>query len=125
MARPVIQVALIVISLLQAFCVFFQAFLAGSFLSGTDQSVRIHEIGGWITFFVAVLQVILMALPAARQFGIWLLVSSVGITTAEILQLGTGYGRFMQVHIPLAVLIVGGLVWQVTWIVRKQSPARV
>lgn len=124
MPRPFLQVALIVTCLLQVFCVFLQAVLAGSFLSGIDASVRMHEIGGWVTFSVAVLQVVLLALPAARRFGIWLLVSSVGNAAGELLQLGTGYGRFMGVHIPLAVLIVSGLVWQVTWIVRKQTPAR-
>lgn len=124
MPRPVFQVALILTCLLQACCVFVQAVLAGSFLSGTDAAVWMHEVGGWITFLVAVFQVVLLALPAGRRYGIWLLVSSVGIATAEILQLGTGYGRFLRVHIPLAVLIVSGLVWQVTWIVRKQFPAR-
>ena len=124
MPRPILQVALIVTCLLQVFCVFLQAVLAGSFLSGTDASVRMHEIGGWVTFLVAVLQVVLLALPAARRFGIWLLVSSVGIATGELLQLGTGYGRFLRVHIPLAVLIVGGLAWQVTWIVQRQSSER-
>jgi hypothetical protein len=124
MARFTLQTALIATTLLQACCVFAQAIFAGSFLSGSDAMVRVHEIGGWVTFAMAMVQVILIALPAGRRYGIWLLISSVGIATAETLQLGTGYGRFLQVHIPLSVLIVGGLVWQVVWISRKEFASR-
>jgi hypothetical protein len=40
------------------------------------------------------------------------------IFLAEGLQIGTGYGRFLTVHVPLAVLIFGGLAAQTVWVFR-------
>ena len=113
---------LVCISLLQVLAVFLQGGLAGSFLSGDDASVALHEIGGWTTLALALVQLGLLSVRAGRSYGLWLLMSSVGIVLAEALQLGSGYGRFLRVHIPLAILIAGGLTWQIVWIA-KHPPA--
>jgi hypothetical protein len=107
---------LIAVSLLQAFVIYGQGVLAGSFLSGSDFAVSLHEIGGWIALFLALGQLFLLIGTSGRRYGLWLLTSSVGIVLGEALQLGSGYGHFLQVHIPLAVFIVGGITWQIFWI---------
>lgn len=108
---------LLCVSLLQAFVIFAQGVFAGSFLSGTDAAVSLHEIGGWTALALAFAQLLMLVIGAGRSYGLWLLISSVGIVMGEALQLGSGYGRFLQVHVPLAVLIVGGISWQILWIV--------
>ena len=108
---------LVAISLVQAFVILAQGFFAGSFLSGSDSAVSFHEIGGWIALALALAQLAMLVGTAGRKYGLWLLMSSVGIVLGEALQLGSGYGRFLQVHIPLAVILVGGITWQILWIV--------
>jgi hypothetical protein len=110
--------ALVCISLLQVIAVIGQGALAGSFLSGDDSSVALHEIGGWIAFGLALIQLGLLIAKSGRAYGLWLLMSSIGIVLAEALQLGSGYGRFFRVHIPLALIIIGGLTWQIIWIAK-------
>jgi hypothetical protein len=110
--------ALVCISLLQVLAVIAQGALAGSFLSGDDSSVALHEIGGWTAFGLALLQLGLLILRSGRAYGLWLLMSSIGIVLGEALQLGSGYGRFFRVHIPLALIIIGGLTWQIIWIAK-------
>ena len=109
---------LVAVSLFQVLIIFAQGVLAGSFLSGSDSAVSFHEFGGWMALAFALAQLSLLMTAAGRRYGLWLLMSSVGIVLGEALQLGSGYGRFLQVHIPLAVLIVGGISWQILWIVQ-------
>ncbi len=114
---------LIVISLFQAFVICGQAVLAGRFLSGSDSAVSLHEIGGWTALVLALTQLLLLIGASGRRYGLWLLMSSTGIVLGEALQLGSGYGHFLQVHIPLAVLLVGGVTWQIMWIIQHPSGA--
>jgi hypothetical protein len=114
---------LIAVSLLQAFVICGQGVLAGSFLSGSDSAVSLHEIGGWIAFLLALAQLFLLIGASGRRYGLWLLMGSLGIVLGEALQLGSGYGHFLQVHIPLAVFIVGGITWQILWIVQHPRGA--
>jgi len=109
---------LVAVSLVQAFVILAQGFFAGSFLSGSDSAVSFHEIGGWAALALALAQLLMLVGAAGRNYGLWLLMSSIGIVLGEALQLGSGYGRFLEVHIPLAVILVGGITWQIIWIVQ-------
>ena len=109
---------LVLVSLLQILAVFLQGAFAGSFLSGDDSSVALHEMGGWTVLALALIQLGMLAARPGRSYGLWLLMSSVGIVLAESLQIGSGYGRFLRVHLPLALLIAGGLTWQILWIAK-------
>ena len=85
-----------------------QSVFAGQFLSGTDGIVKFHEWGGWLILAVCALQIglaaVLMRFGAASW---WLLIGSVFVLLAEALQTGTGYGRFLRVHIPLGTILFG------------------
>ena len=108
---------------LHIFAVLTQAVFAGQFLSGVETPVVLHE---WTAWFVLALSVVQIAVSAVfiRQGGpLWLLVASIFILLAEALQTGTGYGRFLGVHIPLGVFVFGALTWLVLWSFRKQAPA--
>jgi hypothetical protein len=102
--------------LLQAVVVVMQGALAGQFLSGVDRAVRFHELGGWLAFALATVQVLLTFGLPNRLANLTFIVMSAVVAVCEILQLGTGYGRYLQVHLPLALVIVGVLTWQVLWI---------
>jgi hypothetical protein len=96
-----------------------QATLAGQFLAGADSSVQIHEITGWTVVTLGFVQILLALV--SKSSPLWFVIASVGTFLGEGLQVGTGYGRFLNVHIPLAVLIFGLIVWQATWLFRERK----
>jgi len=101
---------------------FVQAALAGEFLSGTDPAVKFHELMAWIILGVCAIQIAL-AILAQRTGGasLWLLIGTVLIFLAEGLQTGTGYGRFLRVHIPVGVLAFAGVSWQLIAQLRRRG----
>jgi hypothetical protein len=101
---------------------FVQSALAGEFLSGTDEVVKFHEWTSWIILGVCVVQIAVAAL--AQRTGdasLWLLAGTVLIFLAEALQTGTGYGRFLRVHIPIGVLVFAGVSWQLIAQLRRRG----
>jgi len=99
-----------------------QAVFAGQFLSGVDAQVVFHEWTAWFALGLAALQIAASAALLRAGAPLWLLVASIFILIAEGLQVGTGYGRFLGVHVPLGVLVFGTLTCLMVWSFRK--PAR-
>ncbi|HYL39657.1 MAG TPA: hypothetical protein VEV17_27315 [Bryobacteraceae bacterium] len=97
-----------------------QAVFAGQFLAGVDAPVVFHAWTGWFVLGVSLAQI--AAAIAFANFGgpLWLVISSVFVCIAEALQVGTGYARFLAVHIPLGVFVFGAVVAQAAWALRKQ-----
>jgi hypothetical protein len=90
-----------------------QTIFAGQFLSGTDHYVVFHEIGGQFVAALGLAQILVIArYRVPHPDFVPFLVSSILILLAEALQIGTGYGRFLTVHIPLGVLICSGIAAQ-------------
>jgi len=109
MLRNLLRIVLV----LHAIALFAQAGLAGEFLSGTDGVVKFHEWTAWATLGICAIQITAAAL--ARRTGgvsLWLLLGSVLVFLGEALQTGTGYGRFLRVHLPLGVVLFGAVTWQ-------------
>ena len=90
-----------------------QPSLAGEFLSGTDGVVKFHEWMGWAILVLCLFQ-IAAVVPAMRVRIVswWMLIGSVFILVAELLQTGTGYARFVRVHVPLGVILFGAVLLQ-------------
>lgn len=105
---------------LHALTVLAQAVLAGQFLSGLETPVVFHERMGWFIVGASAGQIILALWVAGLGGPMWLWVTSIFIFIAEALQVGTGYGRFLGVHIPLGVFVFGALVWMILWSFQKQ-----
>ena len=106
---------------LHALAVLAQAVLAGQFLSGIEGPVLFHEWTAWLILALSAAQIIL-ALWLARISGpLWLWVASIFIFISEALQVGTGYGRFLGVHVPLGVFVFGAVIWMLLWTFRKQA----
>ena len=91
-----------------------QAILAGQFLSGTNAAVPIHEVIGWTVAVLGLMQIVFAII--ARRSPLWFVIASVGTFLGEGLQVGTGYGRFLGVHIRLSILIFGLVIWQTIWV---------
>ena len=102
---------------LQLFAAALQAVFAGQFLAGEDHSVLIHERTGWVIAAIGIIQVLVAAVKKVpRDRVLPFVMSSVLILIAEFLQVGTGYGRFLDVHVPLGALILAGLAAQLVWV---------
>jgi hypothetical protein len=90
-----------------------QSVFAGQFLAGSDSQVVFHEVTGWIVLAVCAVQILLTAvLVRSGITSLTLVFSSIFLFLSEGLQIGTGYGRFLNVHVPLGVIIVAAVSWQ-------------
>ena len=110
-------------------CHFFaglaQSVFAGQFLSGSDGLVVYHEVTGWVLLAICAIQIVLAAvLMRSGMTSLSLLFSTVFVFLAEGLQVGTGYARFLDVHVPLGVVIVAVVIWQTIVVFLKQAPSQ-
>jgi hypothetical protein len=108
---------------LHSLAVLTQAVFAGQFLAGVDAQVVFHEWTAWFALGLAVVQIAASAALLRTCAPLWLLVASIFILIAEGLQMGTGYGRFLGVHIPLGVFVFGTLTCLTVWSFRRQALA--
>jgi len=113
--------ALRVVLLLHVLAVLTQAVFAGQFLSGVEAPVVFHEWTAWFVLALSVVQIV-VALIFVRVGGpLWVMVASIFVLIAEALQTGTGYGRFLGVHIPLGVFVFGAAAWMMFWSFRRKA----
>ena len=99
--------------------------LAGMFLSGTDTAVALHELFGRFLVGICLIQITLTALLRARQMcPIWLLPNAIGIFIAELLETYAGYHQILVLHVPLAILIFGGIMRQSFWAMGTARPSK-
>ena len=103
--------------------VFAQSVFAGQFLSGSDSPVKFHELTGWIVLLISAIQILLAAvLMRSEVTSLWLVFGSIFLFLGEVLQIGSGYGRFLNVHVPLGVFIAAAVTCQT--IIAFLKPAR-
>ncbi|HUI62689.1 MAG TPA: hypothetical protein VLX90_20840 [Steroidobacteraceae bacterium] len=102
---------------------FAQSALAGEFLSGTDGVAKFHEWTAWAILGICLIQIAVVALAQrSGHASLWLLIGTVLVFLAEVLQTGTGYGRFLRVHLPLGGIAFAGVSWQL--ISQFRAPAQ-
>jgi len=102
--------------------VFVQSVFAGQFLSGSDSPVKFHELTGWVVLAISAIQILAASvLMRSGRTSLWLVFGSVLVFLGEGLQMGTGYGRFLNVHVPLGVIIVAAGSWQAISVFLKPS----
>lgn len=96
---------------------------AGQFLSGLDGPVKFHEWTGWATLAICVIQIgIAAGLMRSGVTSLWLLFGSVFVLLCEGLQIGTGYARFLNVHVPLGVIVFAAVTWQTISVFMGRKP---
>ncbi len=113
--------ALRIVLVAHALGILIQAIFAGQFLSGAEGPVVFHERTAWLVIGLSAVQVILSILLIRAGGPLWLIVASLFLLIAEALQTGTGYGRFLGVHVPLGALVFGAVVWMAVWAFRAAA----
>jgi len=102
---------------------FAQSVFAGQFLAGSDSQVVFHEVTGWALPGICAVQIVLaVVLLRSGATSLGLVFSSVFVFLAEGLQIGTGYGRFLNVHVPLGVIIAAVVSWQAIAVFFRKTP---
>ncbi|WP_426502969.1 hypothetical protein ACPPVO_35785 [Dactylosporangium sp. McL0621] len=101
-----------------------KAVLAGSFLSGHYDALRVHLTTAMVMEAVAVVQA--FGVVVLRRAGGPRSVMLLGLTFPVILAGLTGLGmtRVVALHVPLAVLAVVGLLRLAAWVWRTPLPGR-
>lgn len=115
--------ALRVVAVLHALSFLLQPILAGLFLSGQDTAIDSHATN-------AIVVVTLCLVMTALAFPNWrrgrvpraAFTISLGMLVAEIVQMGAGFGHVMWIHIPLGVLMMGGVAQLMPMIMRTYKP---
>jgi hypothetical protein len=94
-----------------------QPVLAGRFLTGDVDAIEVHGLVGSLLALVAM---ILMAGALAYVVGgrgaLWVLPVTVLLFLAEGFQIGMGYSRQLDLHVPLGVAIVVTAVLLAAWV---------
>jgi hypothetical protein len=110
---------------LHALGVLTQAIFAGQFLAGIERPVFFHAWTAWLVLGLSAVQILLAVTLTGFGGPLWLVISSIFVGMGEALQTGTGYGRFLGVHIPLGVFVFGAVIWQMIWALRERANADV
>jgi hypothetical protein len=107
-----------------ALAVFAQPFLAGQFLAGNFDFVDLHATTGMVAEALGLIQIpfaILLRWPGRGP--LWPLWASVLVFLAEIPQTFVGFTGILAIHVPLGVLLFGGMLLLLLCIWRL-DPAR-
>ena len=104
--------------------VLLQAITMGLYLSGHDSMLSLHRTGAILTAVLALLQVIAALLYfAGNRSASPILATSVAMLVALILQLSFGFAHNVAIHIPLGVVIFGGLA-RLALLVAAEGPTK-
>ncbi len=104
------------VTLLQCLAVLAQPVLAGMFLSGDSDALGAHGINASLVAFLSLSQLVASMLfwLAGRGRG-WPVLATALMFLAVVLQIGFGYARQLDLHVPLGVTIVVASVLLTGW----------
>jgi hypothetical protein len=105
----------------QVITVLAQALLGGLALSGDASALSAHMVNGGIALVISLTQVV-FGLLMKDQLPRWALIASVALFFGEGSQMVSGRLHLFFVHLPLGLLLFGGLVPVVLWIVTGSAP---
>ncbi|HEX6354704.1 hypothetical protein [Actinophytocola sp.] len=93
-----------------------QPVLAGLFLTGDVDAISVHAaVGSALAAFGMVL-IAASLVYVLRRGRLWVLPAMVVLFLSVGLQVGMGYARTLQIHIPLGVAIVTSVVLLAIWV---------
>ncbi len=93
-----------------------QPVLAGLFLTGNVDAIAVHSAIGSALAAVAIVLIATTLIYVVRRGSLWVLPAAVVLFFAVGLQIGMGYSRVLQIHIPLGVAIVMAAVAFAVWV---------
>ncbi len=88
-----------------AVLVFIQGALAGSFLDGTTGAIALHGVGASVLSLLGIAGIVTAA--AAHRANRWVVPAAVVGFLGLGLQSGMGYGRVLNIHVPLGIALFG------------------
>lgn len=93
-----------------------QPVLAGLFLTGDVEAIAVHGLVGSVLGLVTIVAAaVSVGYVTAGRGRLWVLPVLVALFLAEGVQIGFGYARTLQWHIPLGVAIVTAAVLLAAW----------
>lgn len=94
----------------------WQATMAGQFLSGRGAALRLHEAGSYALFVTAVATGVVAAVAWRRGVlrGAAAPVGTLVVPLLVSLQAWAGYARWLALHVPLGVALLGVALWLLT-----------
>jgi hypothetical protein len=92
-----------------------QPVLAGLFLTGDVDAIAVHSAIGSGLAPVAIVLIVSTVLYVIRRGSLWVLPAAVVLFLATGLQIGMGYSRVLQIHVPLGVALTAAAVALVVW----------
>ncbi|OBG19767.1 hypothetical protein [Mycobacterium sp. 852002-51057_SCH5723018] len=101
-----------------------QAILAGNFLGGQYDALRLHALGARAVTITSAVQIVILAWVWRTTGRRRPLAAGVVQTLLLVAEFATGELRLTALHIPLGVLLVVGIVQLATMIWRTPLPAR-
>ena len=115
--RPVITLWLLRVALtVHLLAVLAQPVLAGLFLTGDVDAIEVH---GAVAIAIELLTTIIVGITigyvTVGRGRLWTLAAIVGLFLLEGFQIGVGYARALQFHVPTGVVVVVGSVLLAAW----------
>jgi hypothetical protein len=93
-----------------------QPVLAGLFLTGDVDAIGVHGLIGSLLALVGMVVIgVALAYVLGGRGRLWVLPVAVALFLADGFQIGAGYTRQLELHIPLGVAIVVASVLLATW----------
>jgi hypothetical protein len=94
-----------------------QPLLAGRYLTGDVDAMKAHGLIGSLLALAAMAFIVCaLAYVAGGRGQLWVLPVSVLVFLAEGFQIGMGYSRQLELHVPLGVAIVVAAVLLAAWV---------
>jgi hypothetical protein len=105
---------LISVHLIAVLC---QPILAGLFLTGDVDAIAVHgAVGTGVGLLTLLIVPFVIGYVTVGRGRLWTLPAIVGLFLVEGLQVGTGYARALELHVPLGVAVVVISVLLAAWV---------
>ncbi len=104
-----------------------QAALAGSFLGGQYNALMLHSVGARVTTVLSVVQVVVLVIVSRTGGPRWPIGVGALVTILFVAEFASGELRLTALHVPLGVLLIGGIlqltasVWRLPLTPRSRS----
>lgn len=114
-----------VVAVLHALSFLLQPIMAGLFLSGQDSAIDMHATNASIVVLLCLVMTVLAFLLWRRgRIPRAAFTTSLALLVVEIIQTMVGYSHIMWLHIPLGVLMMGGVAQLMPLVMRPYRPAQ-
>lgn len=113
-----------ILALLSTLNVLCQGATAGQVLMRSQEAFELHETGAVVLHLLTGLATVAAALLWRQTRGsIWPTALAAVLFVVSFLQAATGHGRTLYIHVPLALILLVGAVWLLSWAWLRPMPS--